>query len=158
MRKGRESFRMKYTFSGNLVTVQIAILLFGAFSFLPNAPNGLRNEPCGRFSLYMIPKQVRRSCHKRFSIKTSCRCVEQLGGWTTSRNPVPRFFFISVPFILLNRWQKLRWQLAQPPRRDDCLLGALAFPMRCLVRFIREALESHFGVLYQIAALCVPID
>ena len=106
----------------------------------------------------MTPKQIRRIYRKRFGIETSYRCARQLGGWTTANKPALRFLLMGLPFLLLNLWQRLRWQLAQIPRRGGRLLDRFWFPLRRFARFIWQALESHFGFLDEIYALSIPID
>ena len=65
---------------------------------------------------------------------------------------------MGIPFILLNLWQLLRWQLAQIPRRGGRSIDPLLLTLRRVARFIRQAFESYFGVLHEITALSIPID
>jgi hypothetical protein len=55
------------------------------------------------------PKQVERLYHKRSAIETSYRLVRQARAVTTTKDPIIRFAFMLVSFLLENLWLVLRW-------------------------------------------------
>jgi hypothetical protein len=55
------------------------------------------------------PKQVERLYHKRSAIETSYRLVRQVRAVTTTKDPIIRFAFMLVSFLLENLWLVLRW-------------------------------------------------
>lgn len=160
--QGRKSYRTRYTFNSQGQqphTADVAVC-----RVITSAKRTKRLKRRAMWQIFILvhlempPKQVRRAYRKRFGIETSYRCAEQLRGWTTSSNPVLRFLLMGLPFILLNLWLGLRWQLAQIPRRGGRQLKTTLLPLRQLTRFIRQALEAHYGVIHQITAISVPID
>lgn len=160
--KGRKSYQTAYTFSPNSSQAHTAELAVCRVFTSSKRTKRLKKRAMWQIFILihveMTPKQVRRIYRKRFGIETSYRCARQLRGWTTSINPVLRFLLMGIPFILLNLWQLLRWQLAQIPRRGGRSIDPLLLTLRRVARFIRQALESHFGILHEITALSIPID
>ena len=160
--KGRKSYRTTYTFAANSDNAHTANLAVCRVFTSAKRTKRLKKRAMWQIFILihidMTPKQVRRIYRKRFGIETSYRCAGQLGGWTTANKPALRFILMGLPFLLLNLWLRLRWQLAQIPRRGGRLIDRFWFPLRRFARFIRQALESHFGFLDEISALAVPID
>ena len=160
--QGRKSYRTRYTFGRQGQQPHTAEL--AVCRVITSAKRTKRLKRRAMWQVFILihiempPKQVRRLYRQRFGIETSYRCAQQLRGWTTSSNPVLRFLLMGLPFILLNLWLWLRWQLAQVPRRGGRWLKTTLLPLRQLARFIRQALETHYGVIHQITAISVPID
>lgn len=160
--QGRKSYRTGYTFGSQGQQPHTAEL--AVCRVITSAKRTKRLKRRAMWQIFilihieMTPKQVRRVYRQRFGIETSYRCAEQLRGWTTSSNPALRFLLMGLPFILLNLWLWLRWQLAQVPRRGGRWLKTTLLPLRQLARFICQALDSHYGVIHQITAISVPID
>ena len=102
------------------------------------------------------PRQARRQYRRRFGVESSYRCAGQVRGWTTSPNPAYRFLLIALSFVLLNVWLHLRWLFTQMPRRGYRWLDTQRFQLSRLVKFIRRALECHYGYVQEIIALAVP--
>ena len=94
--------------------------------------------------------------YRRFGIESSYRCAGQVRGWTTSPNPAYRFLLIALSFVLLNVWVHLRWLLTQVPRRGHRWLVTQRFQLSRLVKFIRRALEHHYGYVHEIVATALP--
>lgn len=106
--------------------------------------------------LDLSPKAARRLYRKRFGIETSYRCSGQVRGWTTSNNPAYRFVLMAVAFVLLNVWVHLRWLFTQVPRRGARWLDTKRFQLSRLAKFIRRALEDHYGCVREIVAPVAP--
>lgn len=159
--QGRSSYLTDYTFNprGPLThTAQIAVC-----RVMTSAKRTKRLQRRAMWQLFILiqvqmkPQQVRRLYRRRFGIETSYRCAQQLRGWTTSANPVLRFLLMALPFVLLNLWLGLRWLLTQLPRRGGRRLQTTRFTLQRLARFIRQALDAHYGVIHEFTALSIPI-
>lgn len=160
--QGRKSYRTTYTFlaeSDAAHTAQLAVC-----RVFTSAKRTKRLKKRAMWQIFILIhldmpcKKVRRIYRRRFGIETSYRCANQLRGWTTSPNPVLRFLLMALPFMLLNIWLYLRWQLAQIPRRGGRLLDKSLLPLHRFASFIRHAIEAHFGVLHVITAHSMPIQ
>ena len=104
----------------------------------------------------LAPRQARRSYRRRFGIESSYRCAGQVRGWTTSLNAAYRFVLIAFSFILLNIWLYLRWVFTQVPRRGRRWLDAKRFQLMRFAKFMRRALEQHYGAVSEIVAVASP--
>jgi len=107
-------------------------------------------------NLDLTPQAVRRLYRKRFGIETSYRCAGKVRGWTTSNNPAYRFVLIALAFVLLNVWIHLRWLFTQVPRRGCRRLDTKRFELSRMAKFIRRALEDHYGCVGEIVAPAAP--
>jgi hypothetical protein len=106
--------------------------------------------------LDMTPRQVRHLYRRRFGIESSYRRAGKIRGWTTSPNPAYRFLLMAVAVLLLNIWQWLRWLFAQRQQRGGRQLNVRLFQLSRFAKFLRRALESHYGCVRQIMAVAPP--
>ena len=158
--QGHKSYRTAYTFHGphqTTFTAQLAVCR--VFTTAKRTGRMKRRVEWLIFILIhldWLPKQARREYRRRFGIESSYRCAGQVRGWTTSPNPAYRFLLIALSFILLNVWLHLRWLFAQVPRRGYRWLDTPRFQLSRLTKFIRRALEHHYGYVQEIVATAVP--
>lgn len=158
--QGRKSYRTTHTFQGkDGLTFTADLAVCRAFT---TAKRTKRLKPRLVWLVYILinldlaPKAVRRLYRKRFGIETSYRCSGQVRGWTTSNNPAYRFVLMALTFVLLNVWIHLRWIFTQVPRRGRRWLDTKRFELARLAKFIRRALEDHYGCVREIVALAAP--
>ena len=102
------------------------------------------------------PRQARRFYRRRFGIESSYRCAGQVRGWTTSPNAAYRFVLLALSFILLNVWLCLRWLFTQVPRGGRRWLDTKRFQLMRFAKFLRRALEQHYGAVSEITAVAAP--
>ncbi len=88
------------------------------------------------------PKQVERLYRKRSAIETSYRVVRQARVVTTTQDPIIRFAFVLVGFLLENLWLVLRWAVVARPRRGGRDLPE-EFTFKTFSDWIRHALEEE---------------
>jgi hypothetical protein len=158
--QGRKSYRTTHTFQGqDGLTFTANLAVCRAFT---TAKRTKRLKPRLVWLVYILinldlaPKAVRRLYRKRFGIETSYRCSGQVRGWTTSNNPAYRFVLMALTFVLLNVWIHLRWLFTQVPRRGRRRLDTKRFELSRLAKFIRRALEDHYGCVREIVAPAAP--
>ena len=158
--RGHSSYRTTHTFRGkdNLCfTADLAVCR--AYT---TAKRTKRLKPRLVWLVYILinlditPQSVRRLYRKRFGIETSYRCAGQVRGWTTSNNPAYRFVLIALAFVLLNVWIHLRWLFTQIPHRGRRRLDTKRFELSRMAKFIRPALEEHYGCVREIVAPAAP--
>ena len=88
------------------------------------------------------PKRVERLYRKRSAIETSYRVFRQARVVTTTQDPIVRFAFVLVGFLLENLWLVLRWAVVARPRRGGRDLPE-EFTFTTFSDWIRHALEEE---------------
>ena len=158
--QGRGSYRTRHTFRGkDGLTFTAELAVCRAFT---TAKRTKRLKPRLVWLIYILinldltPKSVRRLYRKRFGIETSYRCAGKVRGWTTSNNPAYRFVLIALAFLLSNVWIHLRWLFTQISRRGRRRLDTKRFELPRMAKFIRRALEEHYGCVREIVAPAAP--
>lgn len=157
---GPTSYRTTYTFESaeqGAYTVELAVCR--AFT---TAKRTKRMRRRVEWLIYILihldltPRQARRWYRRRFGIESSYRCAGQVRGWTTSPNAAYRFVLLALSFILLNVWLSLRWLFCQMPRQGRRWLDVKRFQLARFAKFIRRALEHHYGAVSEIVAVVAP--
>ncbi|WP_246975512.1 ISH3 family transposase [Natribaculum luteum] len=95
------------------------------------------------------PKQVEQLYRKRSAIETSYRVFRQARVVTTTQDPVVRFAFVLVGFLLENLWLVLRWAVVARPRRGGRDLPE-EFTFKTFSDWIRHALEEELERSWEI--------
>ena len=136
---GRSSYTTAYTFT-NGTSATIAMKA----SLVPDKTCKLRRKWLS-FLIILLdwsPDKIYQEYRRRFGVECSYRILRRLRATTTSRNPVLRFFLLSLGLILTNVWVLLRWEfarlLATGPRRVDEKLFRLHRFSKLLVRSIEK--------------------
>ncbi len=108
-----------------------------------------RSRLCGVRSADLTPKQVERLYQKRSAIETSYRVFHQARVVTTTQDPIVRFAFVLIGFLLENLWLVLRWAVVARPRRGGRDLPE-EFTFKTLSDWIRHALEEELERSWEI--------
>ncbi|WP_436903806.1 ISH3 family transposase [Halovenus halobia] len=95
------------------------------------------------------PTQVERRYRKRSAIETSYRLFRQARATTTTQDPIVRFAFVIVSFLLENLWLVLRWAVVARPRRGGRDLPE-QFTFTTFCDWIRHELEAELGRRWEI--------
>jgi hypothetical protein len=97
------------------------------------------------------PTQVERRYRRRSAIKTSYRLFRQARATTTTQDPIVRFAFVIVSFLLENLWLVLRWAVVARPRRGGRDLPE-EFTFKTFRDWIRHELEEELRRQWKIKA------
>jgi len=158
--QGRKSYRTTHTFQGkDGITFTANLAVCRTFTTAKRTKRLKRRVVWLIYiliNLDLAPRVARRLYRKRFGVETSYRCSGHVRGWTTSNNPAYRFVLMALAFVLLNVWIYLRWLFTQVPRRGCRWLDTERFQLSRLAKFIRRALEDHYGCVREIVAPAVP--
>lgn len=158
--QGQQSYCTRYPFQGEHPTAFTANLaVCRVFTTAKRTGRMKRRAEWLIFILIHLdwsPRQARRRYRRRFGVESSYRCAGQGRGWTTSPNPAYRFLLIALSFVLLNVWLHLRWLFTQVPRQGHRWLDTQRLQFSRLLKFIRRALEGHYGYIQEILAPAVP--
>jgi len=90
------------------------------------------------------PTQVERRYRKRSAIETSYRLFCQARATTTTRDPLVRFAFVIVSFLLGTLWLVLRWVVVARPWRGGRDLPT-QFTFQTFCDWIRRVLEDELN-------------
>jgi len=94
-------------------------------------------------------KEVERFYRKRSAIETSYRLFRQARATTTTQDPIVRFAFVLVSFLLENLWVVLRWAVVARPRRGGRDLPT-EFTFTTFCDWIRHVLEEELNKQWSI--------
>ena len=97
------------------------------------------------------PPQVERRYRKHSAIETSYRLFRQARATTTTQDPIIRFAFVIVSFLLENLWLVLRWAVAARLRRGGRDLPE-QFTFQTFCDWIRHELEEQLRRQWKIEA------
>jgi hypothetical protein len=95
------------------------------------------------------PTQIERRYRKRSAIETSYRLFRQARATTTTQDPIVRFAFVIVSFLLENLWLVLRWAVVARPRRGGRDLPT-RFTFKTFCDWIRHELEAELERRWEI--------
>ena len=88
------------------------------------------------------PTQIEHCYRKRSAIESSYRLFRSAPAVTTTQDPIARFAFMVVSFLLENLWLVLRWAVVARPRRGGRDLPE-EFTFTVFCDWIRHALEEE---------------
>ncbi len=95
--------------------------------------------------------QIHETYRSRFSIESSYRMRNQVKPKTSSRNPLLRYLFTLISFLLKNIWVVLLWRYFSPVKRGPRTIDrrALRFDVFCLFvwEYIKHVLKFIDGIL-----------
>jgi hypothetical protein len=144
MCKGRGSYTTPYTFTDG---TQASLALKA--SLVPDKTGHLRRKWLAFIIIELdwSVEKVHGQYRRRFGVECSYRSMRRVRATTTSRNPVLRFFLLSVGLLLVNVWAFLRWEFARlaapgPRRVNPSLLRFHRF-----TRLLIRAVEDRYGVI-----------
>ena len=89
-----------------------------------------------------MPTQVEHRYRKRSAIESSFRLFRSARAATSTQDPIVRFAFVVVSFLLENLWLVLRWAVVARPRRSGRDLSE-EFTFSVFCDWIRHALEEE---------------
>jgi len=137
--RGRSSYKTLYTFTdGTQATIAMKA------SLVPDQTGKRRRKwlsfiiICLDWSVDKIHDEYRR----RFGVECSYRLLRRLRATTTSRNPVLRFFLLSVALILVNAWVFLRWEFSRLQARGPRRIDAPRFRLHRFSKFLVRTIEN----------------
>jgi putative transposase len=162
--QGRQSYTATHTFrsqeQGNFTATISVVRTY--------THTGQRGQPKQRKAVWFLyvlihltlsPQAVHARYRYRFGIEASYRQMRQLRARTNSRNPVLRFLFMALAFILLNLWLLLRFRFCQLPKpgRGRRSLDTSRFRLARFASFLALAIERIYHRVSAISASVLPL-
>lgn len=142
--RGRSSYKTLYTFSDGTQ----ALLAMKA-SLVPDR-SGKRRRKWLSFIVILLDWSVDKIYNRyrrRFGVECSYRLLRRVRATTTSRNPVFRFFLLSIGLILVNAWVFLRWEFARLMARGPRRVEEARFRFHRFCRFLVRTIENLYGTI-----------
>ncbi len=149
--KGRKSYATRYTLNSSQygsVTCQMRVVC----SYL----KGFKGQHGIHYVVYVVHRvkvalhQIHDYYRQRFGIETSYRIKNHCRIRTTTKNPVTRFLFVALAFILVNLWVYLLWHFVSRPRPGGKLVFQKLFRLKTMLEFLSHAVERRFPVITEI--------
>lgn len=151
--RGRSSYKTLYTFTDGTQ----AMIAMKA-SLVPDQ-TGKRRRKWLSFIVILLDWSVDKIHHeyrRRFGVECSYRLLRRIRATTTSRNPVLRFFLLSVGLILVNSWVFLRWEFARRMARGPRRVDEPRFRLHRFSRFLVRTIENLYGTISAIPTFQSP--
>ncbi len=149
--RGRRSYKRTYTLHSDK---------YGSVTFIVGIvctyKKGKRREHGREFFVYAVHK-VKLSLHSihddyrlRFGIESSYRMKNQCLIKTTVKNPIIRFLFVGLAFLIINIWIYLLWHYLSTLRRSSKKAFSYLFTLKQMLEFLRQTIDRNYGVVNQV--------
>lgn len=151
--RGRSSYKTLYTFTDG---TQAMIALKA--SLVPDH-TGKRRRKWLSFIVILLDwfvDKIHDEYRRRFGVECSYRLLRRIRATTTSRNPVLRFFLLSVGLILVNVWVFLRWEFSRQNTRGPRRIDEPRFRLHRFSRFLVRTIELLYGTISTIQTFQSP--
>ncbi len=99
------------------------------------------------------PQKIHETYRSRFAIESSYRMRNQVKPRTSTRNPVIRYLFAIISFLLRNLWMAVLWNRFSPVRRGPKTIEMRAFRFDQFRLMIWEAVRSTLKIIQLIPVL-----
>lgn len=149
--QGRCSYKTTYTMvSQQYGTVTFDVWVVCKYKKGKRRQNGLElfayavYEP--RLSLIPIHDDYRL----RFGIESSYRMKNLCLIKTNIKNPIIRFLFVALAFLILNIWIYLLWHYVSRKRRGGRQILSKLFTLKQMLEFLRQTIDRRYQVAYQV--------
>jgi putative transposase len=103
------------------------------------------------------PQRIHKTYRSRFAIESSYRMRNQVKPRTSTRNPVIRYLFAIISFLLKNLWMAVLWTRFSPVKQGPGTIEIGAFRFDQFKLFVWEAVRVTLKVVIKIPALRNPV-
>lgn len=103
------------------------------------------------------PLRVHRAYRSRFSIESSYRMRNQVKPRTSTKNPVIRYLYAIISFLLKNVWIALLWRYFSPVKQGPRTVDMRAFRFERFIVIIGEGIRTSLGMVKRIPVLRRPV-
>jgi putative transposase len=149
--RGRRSYKTSYTLNSDKygsVTFQVWIIC--------TYKNGKRRAHGREFFIYAVYKLqlslqlIHDDYRLRFGIESSYRLKNQCRIKTTIKNPIIRFLFVALSFLIVNVWIYLVWHYLSRLKRSSLQVFSHLFTLKQMLEFLRQAVDRTYGVACEV--------
>lgn len=145
---GRTSYATRYTLNSphyGSVSCQMRVVC--------NYYKGFKGKHGIQYTIYVVHRvkvalqQLHSHYKERFGIETSYRLKNHCRIRTTTKNPVTRFLFVALAFLLVNLWVYLLWHFVSQTQRGGRVIYRELFSLKTMLEFLSHAVEQRFPVI-----------
>lgn len=149
--RGRRSYKTTYTLTSKKygsVTFEVWVVC--------TYKKGKRGKQGREFFVYAV-HQVKLSLHQihddyrlRFGIESSYRMKNQCRIKTTIKNPIIRFLFVALAFLIINIWIYLLWHYLSRLKISSTQIFSNLFTLKQMLEFLRQSIDRSYGVICEV--------
>ena len=132
-----------------LLTIAIAV----TYAQGKRGKHGVENLGYVVGGLAWHPRRVHQTYRSRFAIEASYRMRNQVKPRTSTKNPVIRYLYAIISFLLKNVWIALLWRNFSPVKQGPRTIEMRAFRFDCFIVIIGEAIRAAMGMVKGIPVL-----
>jgi putative transposase len=149
--QGRCSYKTTYT----MVSQQYGTATFDAW-VVCKYKKGKRRQHGVELFAYVVYKpslslaSIHDNYRLRFGIESSYRMKNICRIKTTIKNPIIRFLFVTIAFLIVNIWIYLLWQYVSRKRRGSRQILSKLFTLKQMLEFLRQTIDRRYKVAHQI--------
>lgn len=86
----------------------------------------------------------------RFGIESSYRLKNQCRIKTTIKNPIIRFLFVALSFLIVNIWIYILLHYISGLRRKSRQVFSKLFTLRQMLEFLHQTVDRAYGVICEV--------
>lgn len=149
--KGRCSYKTTYT----MASQQYGTATFDVW-VICKYKKGKRRQKGIEFLAYAVYEpllslvSIYEDYRRRFGIESSYRMKNICRIKTTIKNPIIRFLFVTLAFLIVNIWIYLLWQYISRKRRGGRKILSKLFTLKQMLEFLRQTIDRRYEVAYQV--------
>lgn len=103
------------------------------------------------------PRRIHETYRSRFAIESSYRMRNQVKPKTSSRNPVLRYLFALISFLLKNAWMVLLWRYFSPIKRGPRTIERRVFRFDIFCLMVWEHIKRILKIIDFISGIGRPV-
>ena len=152
---GTQSRFGEYTMRGK-TPLNLTIAIAVTYAKGKRGKHGVENLGYVTNGVPWSPRRIHEMYRSRFGIESSYRMRNQVKPRTSTRNPVIRYLFAIISFLLKNLWMAVLWTRFSPVKPGPRTIEMRAFRFGQFRLFIWEAVRSILKIVRSIPALSSP--
>ena len=136
-----------------LLTIAVAV----TYARGKRGKHGVENLGYVVSGLAWSPRRVHQTYRSRFSIESSYRMRNQVKPRTSTKNPVIRYLYAIISFLLKNVWVALLWMHFSPVKQGPRTIEMRALRFGDFICIIGEAVRKSLRIVREIPVLRYPV-
>ncbi|UUX91670.1 transposase [Methanoplanus endosymbiosus] len=146
--KGKKSKSFKHTLnSKSKFPLEIEIVDCIVYQMGKKGKNGVLHRAFVVYKVCKSPKSIRRLYKHRFAIESTYVLANKSGARTSTKDPVVRFYYFLISFIIQNHWVSIKWKRFAKLQRGPKVIYRDRFPLHHFITILIKEAWEHFHLL-----------